>query len=195
MEVKRSKENIVATAFELFITEGYRVGINRIVEKAGVSRGALYHYFSSKEDLFEEVVKTYFFQDFEQLPDIVSGPGSFQTKVQQIMDVPLSPFYVIDQYSNRHTGDGYLTIISAIRQNTHLMQLQEEYNRWWIESLKAVAKQGLAEGQLSSRRTVAGLVDAIRLVVDGALLDAYNTSLEEAKDKLQRCVSFILSCA
>jgi AcrR family transcriptional regulator len=195
MEVKQSREHIVATAFELFVTEGYRVGINRIVEKAGVSRGALYHYFNSKGDLFEEVVKTYFFKHFQDLPDLASGPGSFQSKIQKLMDISLSPFYVVDQYGNQHPGNGYLTIISAIRQNSHLYEIQQEYNQHWIEALMAVVKQELYEGQLNSRCAVSGLVDAIRLIVEGALLDAYNNSLEEAKHKLQRSVSYILSFA
>jgi AcrR family transcriptional regulator len=195
MEVKRGKEKIVAAAFELFVAEGYRVGINRIVERAGVSRGALYHYFSSKENLFEEVVETYLFKHFHDLPDIVSGPGSFQTKIQHMMDMWLSPFYAIDQYTDGHTGSGYLTILSAIRQNKHLLQLQQEYNRRWVEALKSVTKQGFSEGQLHSRKAITGLVDAIRLIVDGALLNAYNTSLEEARHTLQRSVSYLLSSA
>lgn len=195
MKKKQSKTKIIVTAFELFVTEGYRVGINRIIDKAGVSRGALYHYFKSKEDLFEEVVKTYFFKQFQELPDIVSGPGNFQSKIQKIMHLPLSPLYEVAQYGNhQHTGaEGYLTIVSAIHQNKRLLQLQDDYNKLWVESLKTVVQQGIKEGQLTPRQTIAGLVDAIRLIVDGALLNAYNTSLEEAKHKLQRSVSYLLS--
>ncbi|MBG0766657.1 MAG: TetR/AcrR family transcriptional regulator [Sphaerochaeta sp.] len=195
MKKKQSKTKIIVTAFELFVTEGYRVGINRIIDKAGVSRGALYHYFNSKEDLFEEVVKTYFFKQFQELPDIVSGPGNFQSKIQKIMYLPLSPLYEVDQCGNyQHTGaEGYLTIVSAIHQNKRLLQLQDDYNKLWVESLKTVVQQGIKEGQLTPRQTIAGLVDAIRLIVDGALLNAYNTSLEEAKHKLQRSVSYLLS--
>jgi len=195
MKKKQSKTKIIVTAFELFVTEGYRVGINRIIDKAGVSRGALYHYFNSKEDLFEEVVKTYFFKQFQELPDIVSGPGNFQSKIQKIMYLPLSPLYEVAQYGNhQHTGaEGYLTIVSAIHQNKRLLQLQDDYNKLWVESLKTVVQQGIKEGQLTPRQTIAGLVDAIRLIVDGALLNAYNTSLEEAKHKLQRSVSYLLS--
>jgi AcrR family transcriptional regulator len=194
MKGERSKEKIIVAAFQLFVAEGYHVGINRIVDKAGVSRGALYHYFSSKEDLFEEVTKTFFFKQFQDLPDIVSGPGSIQSKIQKIIDIPLSPLYVVAEYGNHQQTAvaGYLTIVSAIRQNTRLRQLYDKYNHLWIESLKTVAEQGIKEGQLAPRRTIAGIVDTIRLVVDGALLNAYNTSLEEAKHKLQRSVSYLL---
>jgi len=195
MKEKQSKTKIIVAAFELFVTEGYHVGINRIIDKAGVSRGALYHYFNSKEDLFEEVVKTYFFKQFQELPEIVSDPGNFQSKIQKILYLPLLPLYEVDQCGNhQQTGAvGYLTIVSAIRQNKRLLQLQDDYNQLWIESLKTVVQQGIKEGQFTPRQTIAGLIDAIRLVVDGALLNAYNTSLEEAKHKLQRSVSYLLS--
>jgi AcrR family transcriptional regulator len=46
----------VAAARELFAERGF-AGVSReeIVERAGVTRGAMYHYFSSKEHLFEVV--------------------------------------------------------------------------------------------------------------------------------------------
>jgi AcrR family transcriptional regulator len=46
----------VASARELFAERGF-AGVSReeIVEHAGVTRGAMYHYFTSKEDLFRVV--------------------------------------------------------------------------------------------------------------------------------------------
>lgn len=47
---------LVAAARELFAERGF-AGVSReeIVERAGVTRGAMYHYFASKEDLFRVV--------------------------------------------------------------------------------------------------------------------------------------------
>lgn len=47
---------LVAAARELFAEHGF-AGVSReeIVERAGVTRGAMYHYFTSKEDLFRVV--------------------------------------------------------------------------------------------------------------------------------------------
>ena len=47
---------LVAAARELFAEHGF-AGVSReeIVEHAGVTRGAMYHYFTSKEDLFRVV--------------------------------------------------------------------------------------------------------------------------------------------
>ena len=47
---------IVRAARELFATRGYgAVGTNEVVERAGVTRGAMYHHFREKKDLFRAV--------------------------------------------------------------------------------------------------------------------------------------------
>jgi len=51
---------IETAALELFTTQGFHgTNIRDIAEKAGVSQGAIYTYYSSKEELFEKLVKTY----------------------------------------------------------------------------------------------------------------------------------------
>ena len=45
----RTREKIMQAAVALFSEEGYdRVSINRIAEKAGVSKGGIFHHFESK---------------------------------------------------------------------------------------------------------------------------------------------------
>ncbi len=53
-EATRSK--IVSAARECFVRDGYEnTHTDTILERAGVSRGALYHHYSSKRDVFEAV--------------------------------------------------------------------------------------------------------------------------------------------
>jgi AcrR family transcriptional regulator len=50
---------LVEVATELFATDGYEgTAIPAVLQAAGVSRGALYHHFESKEALFEAVLKS-----------------------------------------------------------------------------------------------------------------------------------------
>ena len=57
-----SREHILKIAFILFLHKSFKsVTIRDIVEKTGLSKGAFYHYFSSKEELFTEIIRTYYF--------------------------------------------------------------------------------------------------------------------------------------
>ncbi len=49
-------QRLLAAATRLFADQGYdRTSVQEIVEAAGVTKGALYHYFGSKDDLLHEV--------------------------------------------------------------------------------------------------------------------------------------------
>ena len=53
------KAEMVAAAWSLFSENGYdQTTVNAIIDKLGVSKGTFYHYFTSKEDILNAVVKT-----------------------------------------------------------------------------------------------------------------------------------------
>lgn len=57
-----TKEHIVLIASKLFLQKNFKeVTMKEIVTETGLSKGAFYHYFESKEQLFLEVLD-YFFQ-------------------------------------------------------------------------------------------------------------------------------------
>jgi AcrR family transcriptional regulator len=59
--MKEVKEHILKTALTLFLQKSFKeVTMNDIVEKTGISKGAFYHYYSSKEKVFEEVINHFF---------------------------------------------------------------------------------------------------------------------------------------
>jgi TetR/AcrR family transcriptional regulator, transcriptional repressor for nem operon len=62
--MNETKEHILKVSFLLFLQKNFKeVTMKEIVEKTGLSKGAFYHYFKSKEKLFEEVVNQYYFSD------------------------------------------------------------------------------------------------------------------------------------
>ena len=52
-----TKQKIMEVALELFANEGYYpTSISKIAKKAGISKGLMYNYFDSKEDLLKAIV-------------------------------------------------------------------------------------------------------------------------------------------
>jgi AcrR family transcriptional regulator len=53
-----TRERLIAVATRLFADRGYEdTSIEAVLHKSGLSRGALYHHFASKEALFEAVLE------------------------------------------------------------------------------------------------------------------------------------------
>jgi AcrR family transcriptional regulator len=53
-----SRQKILEASLELFGTKGYEsTTISAIVKKAGISKGLIYHYFESKQDILKELVE------------------------------------------------------------------------------------------------------------------------------------------
>ncbi|PEL09356.1 TetR/AcrR family transcriptional regulator [Bacillus sp. AFS017336] len=54
-----TREHIINTALTLFLQKSFKeVTMSELVKQSGMSKGAFYHYFDSKEGLFREVVNT-----------------------------------------------------------------------------------------------------------------------------------------
>jgi len=55
-----TRNYIIEKAYELFLNKSYEgVSISDISEAVGMTKGALYHHFTSKEDLFKAVIDRY----------------------------------------------------------------------------------------------------------------------------------------
>ncbi len=66
----QKKKYIVETAREVFTEKGYKnVTMKDIVEACGISRGGLYLYFSSTDELFMDVLK----MEAEEADDVFAG--------------------------------------------------------------------------------------------------------------------------
>lgn len=69
---EKRRAEILSAALDLFIRKGYAATkIQDIAGKAGMSTGLLFHYFGSKEKLYEELVR-----------NGLSGPQSVLTKIR-----------------------------------------------------------------------------------------------------------------
>jgi AcrR family transcriptional regulator len=78
-EARATREALIEAALELFTERGYaEVGTEEIVARAKVTRGALYHHFEDKRDLFRAV--------FERVE------GDLMKRIGATMDVAEDPW-------------------------------------------------------------------------------------------------------
>ena len=70
-------ERLIAAATRLFAEHGYEsTSVQDVVSAAGVTKGAMYHYFDSKDALLYEIYHRLLAMQADQLEQIAAGPGA-----------------------------------------------------------------------------------------------------------------------
>ncbi|HRL20784.1 MAG TPA: TetR/AcrR family transcriptional regulator [Alcaligenes sp.] len=71
-----TRQHILDTAQDIIATKGYTaVGLNEILQAAGVPKGSFYHYFASKDAFGQALLEHYFSTYLQQLQVLDKGPG------------------------------------------------------------------------------------------------------------------------
>lgn len=122
--------------------------ISDIAREAELSHGLIYHYFSSKEDIFTELVKealAYSNRAYQQAGKVEGGPLA---KLRALMDN-----FIEDSYSGKGVYLFLLIIEASTSDNVpeevkQLMADKESYNKQFLLPL---FRQGQEEGQIISK--------------------------------------------
>ncbi len=81
------RERILAAATELFAEQGYAAtSVQQVVDRAGVTKGGLYHYFGAKEDLLIEMYRAVFGERLTALDRIITQGRDPEWTLRAIID-------------------------------------------------------------------------------------------------------------
>jgi AcrR family transcriptional regulator len=77
--MENTKERILLAALQLFAKDGYEAASMRtIAEQLGITKGALYKHYESKQEIFDSIVERMKKKDAEQAMEFDVPVGSFQ---------------------------------------------------------------------------------------------------------------------
>lgn len=77
------KERLLNVATRLFARHGFEgTSVQDIVDAAGVTKGAMYHYYGSKDDLLYEVYHQLLTVQTARLEEIVASPGTPEERLR-----------------------------------------------------------------------------------------------------------------
>ncbi|MER6506756.1 TetR/AcrR family transcriptional regulator [Nonomuraea sp. NPDC001636] len=84
MKEEPVRQRLLAEATRLFAARGFEgTSVQEIVQAAGVTKGAMYHYFDSKDDLLHEIYARLLRMQMDRLTRIADGPGPVRERLHR----------------------------------------------------------------------------------------------------------------
>ena len=88
-----TRELIIQKSFILFLKNGIKeVSINEVIQSCDLSKGAFYHHFQSKEQVYMEVLDRFFFSYFKKQNVFYSVEIPLAVKLQRFEESFLDPY-------------------------------------------------------------------------------------------------------
>lgn len=154
-------EKLLEAARQAFAQFGYeRASVNQIIDLAGSSKGAFYHHFESKEQIFLELMDRRLQAQRQALRDaVLSG------KIAGLEDLlALSVETGFNVYQNKDWAPLYMEFWSyATRNETLRVRMAEMYQKWrsYLSDLISEAQQAGAISREVNAHKTAGMIIAI----------------------------------
>lgn len=143
------RERLLAVADELFYAEGVRtVGIDRVLERAGVAKASLYSTFGSKENLVSAYLKG---RHARTAARIAAALEHYDTPREKLLAVYDAQSEIFAEPGFR--GCAFVSAGAEARPGDAVDQAAEEY-RAWVRALFAdlAAQAGVAEPDTLARQ-------------------------------------------
>jgi len=133
---KEKEEVILEAALKIIKGKGFhRARMSDIAREANISYGLVYHYFKTKDDLFEAILYRWWDSLFHLMKDISEAPSNVQMKLRHIID------YFLDTYQdNPALVNIFITEIS--RSTSNLTADRLEYFKKFMALTEGIIAQG-----------------------------------------------------
>jgi len=151
---KDSREHILEVSLFLFLQKSFKaVTMKEIVERTGLSKGAFYHYFESKEQVFEEVIHHYYKGLFVQKFSAFSHDSLKAFCEDYLKDID-EKFFAVRKiglsYQEAWNLNHYLLIFDAISILPSFRKLHEENVREQIKAWKKIVSIARKNGEITA---------------------------------------------
>lgn len=140
MLIMSTQEQILSAAVQLFGTKGYHAtSIQDICDQAGVSKGAVFHYFQNKNELLFEIHEEIISILVKQYEAVLAGDLGPAEKLKELVNVLVGlmvdyrPYIVVLFQEYKNIEEHHFEIVKARRDRCE-------------EIVSSVIKQGIANG-------------------------------------------------
>ena len=130
---KNRKEELLEIAYRLFITKGYdNTSVDEIISEANIAKGTYYYYFTSKEEMLDQVINNIIEKEIITAKEYLNKPLTVEQKLCGVIN-SLRP------------SDNETSIVNALNDENNL-KMHKKYCGKLIESATVILKEVVQEG-------------------------------------------------
>ncbi|NVN93972.1 MAG: TetR/AcrR family transcriptional regulator [Bacteroidetes bacterium] len=181
-----TKEYIIDQAFELFLTKSYEaVSISEISKAIGFTKGALYHHFINKEELYKAVIDKYL--EFTETEGDLERISLYEFNEHIISNVRKTMNKMFNKNS-KFVPINYISLIAdAFKHYPGFAATKEKLFNSEIDKTKKVLDNCIKRGEIRNdinTSAIATTYFSITIGLAGNMLQ--NFSIEESIDSLKK---------
>ncbi|WP_084804396.1 TetR/AcrR family transcriptional regulator [Halonatronum saccharophilum] len=185
-----NKEKILEMALKLFIRNGYLgTSLNEIASAVGLTKGGVYHYFDSKDDLYYQSIKKFF--NFDKPGWLKKNHSSVKSLIQEGFKSINSRKEWIKKLTNIDSDDAilhfYMFLYDATRRHPDLQEYIDKHD----QSKRKILTEALKKAQ--KNREIRDDIDpeVVAFELDALLqqleyLSFVNPKIKKDKDMFKR---------
>jgi AcrR family transcriptional regulator len=185
---EKKRKEILASALACFAKKGFEAAtIDDIVHHSGISKGAIYNYFSSKDEIYLELMRRETLETNSDLTNKIAQFPSALEKIKYLFDVYLA----INPFEEKNSEDvivHYEFKIYSSRNkdvNTILNQRRHEY---FISLISGILENGKKNDEIKSEVNAVLYANIFWSMLDGATIQTlykdypYHDAIKEMKN-------------
>jgi AcrR family transcriptional regulator len=167
------KEQIIEAATRVFLERGIqKTRMDDIVEESGLSKGALYWYFKSKNDLIIGIVDALFEKEFKVMQEFDFTKGSAKEILNEYVEIVIADF-------NRITMvlPIFFEFFALAMRSKTIRVMFKEYFHKYMSYLEPIIQRGIDSGEFRQISAYDAAINLGALLEGTFLLKAYDPDM------------------
>ena len=169
-----SKNKLVEVALQEFLVNGYqKTSLSLISGKLGITKPALYYYFSSKKELFIECIQVFLTHIEDTSVNYKSESISTKEKIRDIIVNYSDPSRNLKPEWQNEGFNNYYFVFDAIKNVPEVKDLFMNSSSGALNELELIIIEGIKNNELKHGIDVEVLVSGIGFLIEGFALGRY----------------------
>jgi AcrR family transcriptional regulator len=174
----KRKQQILDAAMVVFARSGFhKARMDDIVSESGWSKGTLYWYFKSKDEIISAVIENFFTQELDRVVESLDTDLSVKEKL-----LTTTKIIVTDLQRIRDLMPIAIEYISQGMREKNIENRLKRYFRSYVQALTPVIKEGIEKGEIRHTNAEDAVI-AYAAIIEGTILlwmyDPETINLEE----------------